>query len=100
MAYGIFLLNHRRDARAARRILAQTRDLVLAEGDGRPSGVLEAIEIALLAAAALVGRAEALALIEDIALNRGGLSADAFASHMEQVRRSAAQLFADLGYKA
>jgi 2-polyprenyl-3-methyl-5-hydroxy-6-metoxy-1,4-benzoquinol methylase len=100
MAYGIFLLNHRRDAPAARRILAQTRDLVLAEGVCRPGGVLEAIEIALLAAAALVGRAEARALIEDIALNRGGLAADAFAAHLQQVRRSAAQLFADLGYEA
>jgi SAM-dependent methyltransferase len=104
-AYGIYLLNHRQDAPAAREILASTRDCVLAARaakprDAKPKGLLEEIEIALLAASALVGHAPALAAMADISLNRGGLGADAFASHMQRVRERAADLFADLGYEA
>jgi SAM-dependent methyltransferase len=104
-AYGIYLLNHRRDPAAAGEILAGTRDVVLAEltakpGDAGLVGLLRETEIALLTALAFVGREEALAAIEDISLNRAGFNTDAFAAHLQRVRLRAAELFADLGYEA
>lgn len=102
-AYGVYLLNHRRDPAAARDILAPAREaarsaLARQPDDAALRDVLPEIELALLTASAFIGEADALRLIEDIAASRAGLDDAAGAAHLQRVRDRAAALFRDLGY--
>jgi SAM-dependent methyltransferase len=104
VTWGIFLLNHRRDAHAAFEILAETRNVALGEhaanpGDAGAASMLPELELALVTASAFIGRAEALDAIAEVARNRCELADDAFAAHLLRVRARAAELFVDLGYQ-
>jgi SAM-dependent methyltransferase len=104
IAYGFYLLNHKRDPDAARRILSRVRAAMLDERSLKHNAQLvsmfQSVEIALLTASALISREEVLELVRAISVNAAALDADTFAEHMKRIRKRVNEIFTDLGYLA
>lgn len=101
IAYGFYLLNHKRDPDAARRILSRIRAVILGERalkhDARLISMFQSVEIALLTASALISREELSDLVRAISLNAAALDTDTFGEHIKRVRKRLNEILHDLG---
>jgi SAM-dependent methyltransferase len=91
IAYGRYLLVHKKDAPAAASVFARLRAATI--GDPDLAGWLREVELAQLAALAFADAPASLAAMREVAANRGRLAPAVFAAHRSLAAR---QLFTDL----